>query len=286
MKKMMMVMVWVLWLAGVGPALAALQDAPECKGKDHPLFSRMPHFFLSHHTSCQENQFGDYRFHVNEKEQVAVEGKQYLFTYNFDRDSGRPLPSALQLVRNYTNAIERIGGKVLASFDDGYRTTFMRVSKDNKEIWAKVGVPAQDMIELVIVEREEMKQEVVANAETLASDLETTGKVAVYGIYFDSGKAEVKPESEAALVEIAKLLVQEQGIKVYIVGHTDNVGNFDANLKLSRARAEAVVKALVARHKIEPGRLQAHGVSSLAPVAANGSEEGRAKNRRVELVVQ
>ena len=84
--------------------------------------------------------------------------------------------------------------------------------------------------------------------------------------------------------EIAKLLHQNKGLKLYVVGHTDNVGKLDYNMKLSKARADAVLKELVMKYKVSAQRLKAYGVGSLAPVASNKSDEGRAKNRRVELV--
>ena len=113
-----------------------------------------------------------------------------------------------------------------------------------------------------------------------------TGKAAVYGIYFDTGKAEIKPESEPALKEIAKLLQADPKLKLYVVGHTDNSGGLDYNMKLSKDRADAVVKALTGKYGIAASRLSAFGVGPLAPVASNQTEEGRAKNRRVELVAQ
>jgi outer membrane protein OmpA-like peptidoglycan-associated protein len=94
----------------------------------------------------------------------------------------------------------------------------------------------------------------------------------------------VKPESEPALKEIAKLLGQRPDLNVFVVGHTDSVGDVGHNLKLSRARANAVVKALSTRLGVGVGRLEAHGVGQLAPVAPNTTEEGCARNRRVELV--
>ncbi len=87
-----------------------------------------------------------------------------------------------------------------------------------------------------------MKQEVVANAAAMGNDINATGHVSVYGIYFDTGKSEIKPESDAAISEIAKLLKNNGALKLYVVGHTDNVGSFDANMKLSKDRADAVVK--------------------------------------------
>ena len=126
----------------------------------------------------------------------------------------------------------------------------------------------------------------VLDAAALQRGLEADGKVAVYGVHFDTAKAEVKPESKASLDEMAKLLAKNPGMKVYIVGHTDNTGTLAANLDLSQKRADAVAKALASTYKVEPQRLAARGVASLAPVASNSGEEGRARNRRVELVVQ
>jgi OOP family OmpA-OmpF porin len=104
------------------------------------------------------------------------------------------------------------------------------------------------------------------------------------GIYFDTGKSVLKPESPAAVAEIAKLLKADPALKVYAVGHTDNVASLDLNTKLSQDRAETLAQALVTKHGIAADRLVARGVGPLAPVANNDSEEGRAKNRRVELV--
>jgi outer membrane protein OmpA-like peptidoglycan-associated protein len=142
------------------------------------------------------------------------------------------------------------------------------------------------MYKLWIVEKQIMKQDVVANAEAMINDINATGHVSVYGIYFDTGKSDIKPESDAAIAEIAKLLKNNNALNLYVVGHTDNVGSFDSNMKLSKDRADAVTNALVTKHGITSSRLKAYGVSSLNPVASNKTEEGKAKNRRVELVQQ
>jgi OmpA-OmpF porin, OOP family len=128
--------------------------------------------------------------------------------------------------------------------------------------------------------------QVTVDAAALAKGLQADGKIALYGIYFDTGKAEVKPQSKAQLDEMAKVLQSSATLRVYIVGHTDNQGSVDANVSLSRARAQAVVDALVKTHRIDVKRLSAAGVASYAPVASNTDEAGRARNRRVELVVQ
>lgn len=124
------------------------------------------------------------------------------------------------------------------------------------------------------------------NAADMAKGIAAEGKVAVYGVYFDTGKAEVKPESKPALAEMAKLLQQNPALKVYIVGHTDNQGAVATNVELSQKRADAVVKALTGDYKVDGKRLAAKGVASYAPVASNDAEAGREKNRRVELVKQ
>jgi outer membrane protein OmpA-like peptidoglycan-associated protein len=108
--------------------------------------------------------------------------------------------------------------------------------------------------------------------------------VALYGLYFDSGKADVKPESKDTLDQIAKLLTSSPALKLLVVGHTDNVGEFASNMDLSRRRADAVIGALAAQYKVDRKRLTPVGVSFASPVAPNSSDDGKAKNRRVELV--
>ena len=124
------------------------------------------------------------------------------------------------------------------------------------------------------------------SANEMGKSLDTSGKVAVYGILFDTNKADIKPESRASLEQIGMLLKQKTSLKLHVVGHTDNVGTLPANIDLSKRRAEAVVVALASSYSIARDRLTANGVASLAPVASNGDEAGRAKNRRVELVLQ
>lgn len=122
--------------------------------------------------------------------------------------------------------------------------------------------------------------------DKIASELSSQGRVAIYGVYFDTGKAEVKPESKPQLAEMGKYLQENLDKKVFIVGHTDNQGNFTANMKLSVDRAKAVVTALSKEYSIDANRLSAQGVANLSPVESNKDEGGKAKNRRVEMVEQ
>jgi len=141
--------------------------------------------------------------------------------------------------------------------------------------------------DVAIVEVGAMKQQMVTvNASDMSKAMTATGRVALYGILFDTGKAEVKAESKPALEEIAKLMKAEPALKLRVVGHTDNQGALDSNISLSKRRAEAVNAALASQYGIVAGRLAAFGVADLSPVASNAAEDGRAKNRRVELVPQ
>jgi outer membrane protein OmpA-like peptidoglycan-associated protein len=284
MKKIMAVALGILSVMATFGVSAADQDR---KGsKDHPILSRMPGF---HITDYQDIEFDSFKFPVEQNKKsvpVIVEGHKYHIRY--DLDKGAPKPGALKIVRNIENALKNIGGKVLVDVSTQwgvFRGTTVMVQKGDKETWLHVKA-ADASYELTIVERETMKQEVVADATAMGNDISATGHASVYGILFDTGKSTIKPESEAAIGEIAKLLKNDGSLKIFVVGHTDNVGSFDANMKLSKDRADAVVKALVGGHVIAADRLKAYGVSSLSPVASNATEEGRAKNRRVELVAQ
>ena len=129
--------------------------------------------------------------------------------------------------------------------------------------------------------------QVSVSAKAMQTSLSEDGKIALYGLFFDTGKAEIKAESNAQLEEMAKLLRALANAKFFVVGHTDNVGNFDANQTLSMQRAQAVVNALIAApHSIDAKRLSAKGAANIMPVASNTEEAGRARNRRVELVAQ
>jgi len=120
----------------------------------------------------------------------------------------------------------------------------------------------------------------------MSADIKATGHVAVYGINFDADKSDIRPDAEAAIAEIAKLLKEDASLKVFVVGHTANVGSVETSLKLSQARADAVAKYLTAKYGIESARLSSFGAGPYCPVSTNLTEEGRAKNRRVELVQQ
>ncbi len=146
---------------------------------------------------------------------------------------------------------------------------------------------SRTLILLDIIELEAMeKKMVVVPAEEMVKELNEKGSFSLYGIYFDTDSSVIKPESKEALMEIEKLIRQNPQLKLYIVGHTDNVGGLDYNMTLSQKRGKAVLDALVKNHGVDPKRLQSFGVGLLAPKASNDSEESRRLNRRVELVKQ
>jgi len=125
---------------------------------------------------------------------------------------------------------------------------------------------------------------VLVKADEMEKQINTTGRVALYGIYFDFNKATIQPESADALKEVRNLLQADTSLKLLVVGHTDNVGGFDSNKGLSERRAAAVVEELSKKYGISSQRLFPFGCSFACPAAPNTSDEGRSKNRRVELV--
>lgn len=281
LKRLLRILIVLVMVYQVGIALAG--DPADAPGsKDPPIFNRMTGF---HIYRSEEIDFDKYEFRISPNESQIVEGRHYQVIYY--ANEGIKVPSGLQITRNYANAVKAIGGQQVYRFEDGgSEFVILKVVKNNTEVWARIGAAANGMYNVDIVEKQAMNQEVVASAAVLADSIKDSGKAAIYGIYFDTGKAIIKPESEPSLKEIAKLLQTNSKLKVYIVGHTDNVGGFDANMKLSRDRAEAVVKALAGKYGISAARMQAGGVGPLSPMASNLTEAGRAKNRRVELVGQ
>jgi OmpA-OmpF porin, OOP family len=273
----------VIRLLGVLPVALCLLLHPSAGGaqdisgsQDHPLVTRMPGYEI---TGYVAEEFGSYEPTIIGGKPVTWEGRKYAIDYSIP-DDAKPA-SMLQIVRNYEAAVKQVGGRVLGGDE-------RRLAAEIRRGPATTGVYVEAFNEgrrytLVIVESGEMRQDVVADAAAMGRDLAASGRTIVHGIHFDTGSAAIRPDSEAALVQMVALLQNSPSLKVFIVGHTDTVGALETNLRLSGARAEAVVKALAARG-IAAERLQAFGAGPYAPVASNRDDEGRAKNRRVELV--
>ena len=168
--------------------------------KDPALFTRMPHYYLPNSGSVEELQYQAYEFYVtsgNRSEKKRIEGRFSRHTYEYDEKAAGARPSSLQIIRNYQAAAKQIGGQIL--FDDGSRTTIL-FEKEGKETWVEVLPRNQGYLYHVrMVEREGMKQDVVANADVFKAGLQQSGHVEVPGIFFDTGRSVVKPESDAAL---------------------------------------------------------------------------------------
>ena len=138
----------------------------------------------------------------------------------------------------------------------------------------------QDVIEVEAVETG------LVSVDNISTDITKKGHIAIYGIHFETGKSVLKPESTDALKTIADYINANTNKKFYIVGHTDNVGDFESNMTLSEERANSVITELTTKYSVNAEQLKAYGVASLSPVYNNITEEGRAKNRRVEIVEQ
>jgi OmpA-OmpF porin, OOP family len=264
------------WAALLAGSVVAAQDLPG--SEDHPLLTRMPGYEI---VGYEAQEFGAYEPTVIGGPEVRWEGRKVVIDYAISE--GAQHASMLQIVRNYERALREVGGRTLGGDE-------RRVAAAIAGGASEVGVYIEAFNEgrrytLVIVEPEAMRQEVVASAAAMGREISSTGRTIVHGIHFDTGSARLRAESEPALLQMVELLQGTPGLAAYVVGHTDGVGAVENNLRLSNARAEAVIEVLAARG-IPRSRLRAFGAGPFAPVASNRDEAGRAQNRRVELVAQ
>jgi OmpA-OmpF porin, OOP family len=212
----------------------------------------------------------------NFEAQLAKAGFETLLSCDTDACGGIPFTEAIDALPIPQMWVDGFNYRYYAGRKiDGGREIFASVivSENNRDIYAQ----------LTVAELGAMANKMV-DAAAMAKGLGETGHIALYGIYFDTDKAVVKAESRPTLEQIAKLLGAQPQLGVFIVGHTDNQGAYDYNLDLSRRRAEAVAAELVKNYRIAQARLRTAGVGFLSPVGSNGSDSGRALNRRVELV--
>lgn len=282
MKKIGVIAMTMLLCLLTVTLYAEQKDDPKCQ--DHPMFTRMPGFWIH---GCDHKQFDGVDFKIVENgkvtQNIRVEGELWTVRY-YPQSDLKSKPSELQIQRNFENAIRKQGGTLVGITNQ--KKQVYKLTKDGKEIWVAVSAEFTSKHSYIIIKKQDMAQDVVADAKAFSNDIRTTGHAAVYGILFDTGKSNIKPESAQAITEIAKLLKSDAGLKIHVVGHTDNVGSVESNIKLSQSRAEAVVQELVKNNGIAAARLRAFGCGQFAPVMTNDTEDGRAKNRRVELVKQ
>lgn len=272
MKKISALLVLVVLIFS---SISFAQEEDKEGSKDHPLLSRIPGYYISEQII---KDFDVYTTPYMETDNVW-EGK--LTQINYSLKEGSKEFSFIQIVRNYENAVKKLGGKILLSET---RILHAKIEK-NKAVTYVSAEAFNDGWDytLIIVESKPMEDEVTIDAASLNKGISETGKIAVYGIYFDTGKSDIKPESTPTIDEIVKMLKQNAALKLFVVGHTDSDGKLESNMKLSSDRAASVVKALI-ENGIQAARLKSSGVGPYCPVESNRTEEGKAKNRRVELV--
>ena len=244
------------------------QDAEGCK--DSPLITRFPGSVIS---SCDNKEYEQADFPFGDDKVKHVEG-DYL---SWDMTT-REGTSEIQVFRNFQNAMKNAGLTI------DYVLSPSQIVAHKGATWIFIDNRGTYYNQIIVTEKE-MQQEVTADAASLSDEINKTGHVAVYGIHFDTGKATIQADSENILSELVKLLHQSPDLKLRVEGHTDNQGAAAANQALSEKRAQAVVAWLVA-HGTSASRLVAKGLGQTTPVADNSTPDGRAKNRRVELVKQ
>lgn len=289
---------WALMLAL--PTLAA-------PSKEHPLIKGYPGSTL---TVSDDRGFSEFKIVTGIDPQgttddrklgaMTVSGKLHRLSYENPRDR-----STLEIVTNYEEALTKAGFKILFKCADAacgpiHRTIaringtkfvssemrFLSASliEGTKATYIQINI-IKHRHEIYVLEGAEMERGlVVVTPAQIEQGLLADGRAVLDGILFDTDEAKLKPESKAALDGIAKFLADHPSLKAYIVGHTDTTGDFAHNMKLSQERAAAVVNALVSDYKIGAERLAAHGVGPLSPARTNRNDQGRAQNRRVELV--
>ena len=247
------------------------QDAEGCK--DHPFFSRMPHYFI---LDCSQN-FAKLEYYVSDGVTDTKEGNVTIISYDYPDDASTKAPSPLQIIRNYENAILKLGGKKIYVTD---RDLNYSLKRNSKEYIIRVEMNGDVQHKLSVLEIAVMKQEITANE--MLDALNKDGYIAL-NILFETGKSAIQQESLPIVDQMFELMKSDATLKISIEGHTDNVGDAGSNKKLSQERAKAVMDALIAKG-VDKTRMSFVGWGQEKPVADNRSEEGRAQNRRVEIV--
>jgi OOP family OmpA-OmpF porin len=292
------------------------QRATDIEGsRDYPLVSRFKGSVIEWYQHKNFDRYFILDLKDNKISNYEIDGEITRIQYSAGREH-----SVFEIRKSYEDALKTNGFKILVSLDEkncginlqeylynkefnglnalpgeahkpDYDQNFSYLAAkkklDGKEVYLVLFVTNRNysLITFDAVEVQALEANLVT-VRKLKEGIGLKGHLAIYDIYFDTGKSEIKPESSAALQEIAGYLNAQEGRKFLIVGHTDNTGNFEENLKLSLDRANAVIRELTANYGVDPGQLKPYGDGSTAPVASNSTEEGRAKNRRVEIVQQ
>ncbi len=269
MRAIFGVLVCTALSLGAQNLIAQDQDAEGCK--DSAMITRMPGSAIH---SCENKEYEQAKMPLgNDKDgnakEKTVEGEYHYWDYGT-----REGVSEIQVFRNFETALRKAG------FTIDYEESPEIITAHKGVTWYLLDNKGTFYYQTIVTEKA-MQQEVTA--DSMADEINKNGHIAVYGIHFDTGKATIQPDSTNILEQIMQLLQQNADLKLRVEGHTDSQGNAAANQALSEKRAQAVVAWLTGKG-IGASRLAAKGFGATKPVADNGTEDGRAKNRRVELV--
>jgi OmpA-OmpF porin, OOP family len=248
---------------------------PDAKGcQDPAILSRLPGCTIAR---CEQNAYNIHRMPVGKPNKFEdVEGAFEKVDYYCPKDV-----SGLQTFRNAENALKAKNYQVV--YTDNYGNVRFTLTARKGPQWVTV-YSDRDQYTVTAVKQKQMEQQMqAATADGWGEQISQTGRVSIYGINFDTGKATIRPDSESVLNEVLALFQKQPEWSFVVAGHTDNVGSDAINTPLSRQRAEAVAAWLTSKG-VDRSRLIAAGFGSKKPVADNSAEEGRAKNRRVDLV--
>jgi len=303
---------FLLLVSGILPP-AELLARDVAGSSDYPLIGRFEGSDIAYYNTADFDTYQLITGPVRQEGKVdkgqAVEGRKIRIAYHMPKGT-----TIVQVARNFEAKMKQAGFDILYQCNakacglntfryttevldvpymdvDAWNYQYMAAKKSRPEgdiyatLLTSIGGDGKTRAQLIVVEEQAMENRMV-DADEMAMSIAETGSIALYGIYFDTGKASIKPESRATLAEISRLMNNHAALKLVVVGHTDNVGQFDYNMELSKRRAEAVERSLLQEYGIAADRLKSWGVGFLSPVASNQSEEGRAMNRRVELVEQ
>ncbi len=285
--------------------------------KDYPLVSRFQGSFIAWEQVKNFDRYYMLSLKDNKLDKYEIDGKITRIQYESQKEH-----SVFEIYKSYENALKNAGFKILLTLDKtncgvnlqeqlyngefnglnaltdresikpSYRDgefTYLSAKKNinGKDIYVVIFISNWDypLITFDAIEVQSMDKGLVS-VKDLETDISQNGHIAIYDIHFDTGKSSIKAESSEALKNIAEYLNAHQDEKFLIVGHTDNTGDFESNIKLSMERAQAVVNELVSKYSVKAEQLKAYGDGQTAPVATNSTDGGKARNRRVEIVEQ
>lgn len=281
MKKILFALLLLLPFAFSSQGLA---KAPA----EHPLIRPYPGSVLIKN-KCQHKKFDQFQFRVPGKKKTkagkkTVKGEYWKLYYQALDSNGKMRKdiSAVEFLENYKAAALEKGGKII--WEDRRNVVFTLPRSDGGITWCQARAnPRQGQQYLDIINEKPFKKSLTFGPAQMKAALDKDGRISLYGITFDFDKATLKKESLKELANVLTLLQANPDLTLEIQGHTDNKGSDKYNLELSQARAETVRKFLLL-FNVADKRLTAKGYGETKPVASNNSEDGRAKNRRVELV--